>query len=92
MRQRWLKLEDQLIIQTFQTVLELVSLKMIDTYCICCINYQLSRKGDRYGFNVPNRYLKTKKKYGHDKKIFYGLGKVQYLKNLRIALECFQVC
>ena len=44
------------------------------------------------GFNVPNRYLKTKKKNGHDKKIFYGLGKVQYLKNLPIALGCFQVC
>ena len=25
---------------------------------------------------MPNRYLKTKPKYGHDEKIFFGLNKV----------------
>ena len=29
-----------------------------------------SRKGARYGFNVPNCYLKTKAKYEQDKKYF----------------------
>ena len=29
-----------------------------------------SRKGTRYGFNVPNCYLKTKAKYEQDKKYF----------------------
>ena len=29
-----------------------------------------SRKGARYGFNVPKPYLKTKPKYEHDEKYF----------------------
>ena len=32
-----------------------------------------SRKGARYGFNMPNCYLKTKAKYEQDKNIFFGL-------------------
>ena len=44
---------------------------MIDTYVFAVSIIQLpSRKGARYRFNVPNRHLKTKSKYGHEKKYF----------------------
>ena len=50
-----------------------------------------SRRGARYGFNVPNRYLITQtKKYEHYKKYFSD--KVKFLKNFEIVLEYFQVC
>ena len=51
----------------------------------------LSRKGARYGFNVPNRYLITQTKTcEHVKKYFSD--KVKYFKNFEIVLEYFQVC
>ena len=32
---------------------------MIDTYCICCINYPITiQKSGRSGFSVPKYYLK----------------------------------
>lgn len=57
---------------------------MIDTHCICYISCA------RYGFNMPNYYLKTKPNYEHDKKYFSDL--VEYFKNLGIVSEYFQAC
>ena len=55
------------------------------------ITQLLSRTGARYGFNVPNRYLKTQpKEYDYGKKCFSD--KVKYFKNFEIVLEYFQVC
>ena len=55
---------------------------MIDTYCICCNNYPITKKGTRYAFSVPNRYLIIQpKKYEHDKNIF----RIKYLKNFEIV-------
>ena len=51
----------------------------------------LSRKGARYAFNVPNRYLITQtKKYEHGKKYFSD--KVKYSQNFEIVSEYCQVC
>ena len=51
----------------------------------------LSRKGARFAFNVPNRYLITQtKNYEHYKKYFSD--KVRYLKNFEIAFKYFKVC
>ena len=51
----------------------------------------LSRKGARYGFNMPNRYLITQtEKYEPDKKYFSD--KAKCFKNFEIVLEYFQVC
>ena len=44
-----------------------------------------SRKSTQYRFNVPNRYLKSKPKYEHDKKYFSD--QVKYSKNLGIVIE-----
>ena len=43
---------------------------MIDTVFVVSIIQLPSRKGARYGFNVPNCYLKIKAKYKQHKKYF----------------------
>ena len=52
----------RLVKQTFQRVSEIsFSGKMFDTYIVFVVSIiqLLSRKGARYGFNVPKRYVKT---------------------------------
>ena len=69
----------RLVKQTFQTFLKLVLAEKWLTLIVFAVTIiqLLSRKGARYAFNVPNRYLITQtKKYGHDKKIFLGWNKV----------------
>ena len=34
---------------------------MIQTYCIYCINYQITTQGAQYGFDIPNCYQKKLK-------------------------------
>ena len=64
----------RLVKQTFQTLAGKWFTLIIFALTIIQL---LSRKGARYAFNVPNRYLITQtKKYGHDKKIFLGWNKV----------------
>ena len=49
----------------------LTFLKLLVVFAVSTIQLP-SRKGARYGFNVPSCYLKTKPKYEFDKKHFSG--------------------
>ena len=63
----------RLVKQTFQTFLKLVLAENWVTLIVFSVTIiqLLSRKGARYAFNVPKRYLITQtKKYEYDKKYF----------------------
>ena len=83
----------RLVKQTFQTFLKLVLAGKWLTPIVFAVTIiqLLSRKGARYAFNKPNRYLITQtKKYEHGKKYFSD--KVKYSQNFEIVLEYCQVC
>ena len=83
----------RLVKQAFQTFLKLVLPEKWFTLIVFVVTIiqLLSRKGARYAFNLPHRYLITQtKKYEDDEKYFSD--KVKYLKNFEIVLEYFQAC
>ena len=74
----------RLVKQIFQTFLNLVLAEKWLTHIVFAVTIiqLLSRKGTRYAFSVPNRYLIIQpKKYEHDKNIF----RIKYLKNFEIV-------
>ena len=60
---------------------------MIDTYCICCINYPITiQKRCAIWISCAQSLSNNQtKKYEHDKKHFWI--KVKYFKNFEIVLE-----